>query len=84
VLFLDGAYAESGVSFTELPRLSTHAVLVRVVARIVKHLRRHGLLKALEGAGDADGNDEFYVASGRTERPAGDFRPNDLRPRPGS
>jgi len=63
VLFLDGAYAEreSGVFFTELPRLSTHEVgevLARVVARIVKHLCRHGLLEALEGAGDADGDDE--------------------------
>ncbi len=62
-LFLDGAYAEreSGVSFTELPRLSTHEVgevLARVVARIVKHLCRRGLLEALEGAGDADGDDE--------------------------
>ena len=56
MLLLDGAYAEreSGVSFTELPRLSTHEVgevLARVVARIVKHLCRHGLLDALEGAG---------------------------------
>ena len=85
VLFLDGAYAEreSGVSFTELPRLSTHEVgevLARVVARIVKHLRRHGLLEALEGegAGDADGDDESdgltalaaSAASGRSP-PAG-------------
>ena len=55
VLFLDGAYAESesGVSFTELPRLSTHEVgevLARVVGRIVKHLCRHELLEALEAA----------------------------------
>ncbi len=82
-LFLDGAYAEreSGVSFTELPRLSTHEVgevLARVVARIVKHLCRRGLLEALEGAGDADGDDESdgltalaaSAASGRSP-PAG-------------
>jgi len=72
---------ESGVSFTELPRLSTHEVgevLARVVARIVKHLCRRGLLDALEGTGDADGNDESdgltalaaSAASGRSP-PAG-------------
>jgi putative transposase len=55
VLFLDGVYRElgaDGVSFTELPRLSTREVgdvLERAVGRIVKHLRRRGLLASLNG-----------------------------------
>jgi len=64
VLFLDGAYMEdeSSVSFTPLPRLSTREVgevLQQAVGRIVKHLRRGGLLAALDGAAQdgADGRD---------------------------
>ena len=55
VLFLDGGYRELGadsVSFTELPRLSTREVgdvLENTVGRIVKHLRRGGLLASLDG-----------------------------------
>jgi hypothetical protein len=55
VLFLDGVYRElgaDGVSFTELAHLSTREVgdvLERAVGRIVKHLRRRGLLASLDG-----------------------------------
>ena len=55
VLFLDGGYRELGadsVSFAELPRLSTREVgdvLENTVGRIVKHLRRGGLLASLDG-----------------------------------
>ena len=59
VLFLDGVYREldaSTVGFTALPHLLTRdvgEVLEQAVARIVKHLRRQGLLARLEGdAGD--------------------------------
>jgi len=52
VLFLDGAYRGAELSFTELPHLSTREVgevLDLAVARIVKHLRRRGLLAAVDG-----------------------------------
>ncbi len=52
VLFLDGAYRGADLSFTELPHLSTREVgevLDLAVARIVKHLRRRGLLAAVDG-----------------------------------
>jgi hypothetical protein len=58
ILFLDGVYREldaSTVAFTELPRLSTREVdevLERAVARIVKHLRRRGLLATVQGEAD--------------------------------
>ena len=55
VLLLDGVYREldaATVGFTALPHLSTREVgevLECAVARIVKHLRRRGLLATLEG-----------------------------------
>ena len=55
ILFLDGVYREldpTTVGFSELPRLSTREVgevLERAVARLVKHLRRRGLLAAVQG-----------------------------------
>jgi len=55
VLLLDGVYRELDAvtaGFTALPHLSTREVgevLERAVARIVKHLRRRGLLATLEG-----------------------------------
>jgi len=55
VLLLDGVYREldaATAGFTALPHLSTREVgevLERAVARIVKHLRRRGLLATLEG-----------------------------------
>jgi hypothetical protein len=62
VLFLHGAYREldaTTVGFAELPRGSTREVgeaLERAVARIVKQLRRRGLLPATGGeAGEDDG-----------------------------
>jgi hypothetical protein len=58
ILFLEGVYREldaATVGFTELPRLSTREVgevLERAVVRIVKHLRRRGLLATVRGETD--------------------------------
>ena len=55
MLLLDGVYRELDAvtaGFTALPHLSTREVgevLECAVARIVKHLRRRGLLATLEG-----------------------------------
>jgi len=67
ILFLDGVYREPDASsadspsFTALPHLSTHdvgEVLEAICKRIVKHLRRRGLLgegeRALEPEAEAD------------------------------
>ena len=63
MLFLDGVYREldaTSVGFTALPHLSTREVgevLERAVVRILKHLRRRGLLPTLDGATDEDAAD---------------------------
>jgi len=68
VVFLDGAYHEQGpqLAWQALGHLQTHEVgqvLERVVRRIDKHLRRHGLLEGLDTNAELEDPDDQLAAS---------------------
>jgi hypothetical protein len=77
VVFLDGAYYEQGsqLAWQALGHLQTREVgqvLQRVVRRIDKHLRRHGLLEGLDPSAELEDPDDQLAASavsGQAPRP---------------